>query len=915
MVSVGKTRTSHPSFLALCLTIMLILPLIGNLTSAKTGKTITGNEEISIEMESYGSFENVHAFETGKLINWNITWDGIDNSTHNQYQYDYTFYAGYINNGTLMFSSNGTGFPTVNGSISFSMAAFEIWNGSYEYTLNVSLWNNNHTQILDSDEVRFIIFQTVISPSHSDLLIFGDSLSDMGNSKATYGTPESPPYYAGRFSTGPMWNEHVASGMGLSISPGTGSNSGSNRAFGGAEAGGGLNFFVIPNLGKQIEDYTNNYWIGPNEKVAVWGGGNNFLNSGETDTQKIVNYLVDHVNDLASNGASDIIVLNMPPLEKTPTYSGESDSDKQALHARMIDFNSKLDTAMVARESALNISIQIINIFEMSESIYWNSSFYGFSNVTHAACHHDGFTCDSNDYIEPTVDEFIFFDNIHFTGTTHLLLGLYVYEQIGSPDTDGDGVEDNSDNCASTPIGDSVNHFGCRLVDLDSDYDGVNDLIDQCPSTALNVTVDENGCSDYQKDSDGDGVNDAEDVCPNTSPIGITVDDYGCADYQKDTDDDGVTDDMDSCPNTEENWSVNIVGCADNQIDSDWDGVMNYLDICPNTESGLEVDQDGCSLSQLDSDSDGVNDLDDLCPDTQLGTTVDNSGCALSQLDSDSDGVNDLIDICDLTPIDETANFEGCSPSQRDSDNDGRNDALDQCPFSFGSIRGCPSMSVGIEVIHWPDSHDDSAIMQVNFSCEKNCLFTTIILSEQLENQSSRVFDLTIEPHDGEFEAVLRIEHLSSWAEKRVTFYWPAAPVEVEEPGTEIDDNTSSDQLDKGNENTIETESWESSTTVNYLLVILLIIGITLTIGSIMRNSRRGGARLNKQHILHDPSTISTREVERELRKMPNLSTDSLVISSDSNSQDDTKSVTNNLPETMESSNEDNLMIEEKNSL
>jgi hypothetical protein len=445
------------------------------------------------------------------------------------------------------------------------------------------------------------------------------------------------------------------------------------------------------------------------------------------------------------------------------------------------------------------------------------------------------------------------------------------------------------------------------LVDLDSDIDGVNDLIDQCPGSAPNSTVDEYGCSDYQKDSDGDGLNDAEDICPNTSPIGISVDEYGCADYQKDTDDDGVTDDMDSCPNTEQNWSVNIVGCADNQIDSDWDGVMNYLDICPNTESGLEVDQDGCSLSQLDSDSDGVSNLDDQCPDTQIGTTVDNAGCALSQLDTDSDGVNDLIDICDLTPIDETANLEGCSPSQRDSDNDGRNDAVDQCPFSYGSIRGCPSMELTVEVLHWPNSHDDPAIIQVNFSCENNCLFTTIIVSEQLENQSSRVFEMAIDPQDGEFEAVIRIEHLSSWAEKRVTFNWPTAPVVVEDVETEIDENTSSDQLDEGNENTIETESWKSSKTVDYLLVILLIIGITLTIGSIMRNSKRGGAGLTRQRMWNDPSSISTREVERELRKMPNLSTNSLAINSESKLPDDTKSVTNNLDDGIESSNEDNL--------
>lgn len=194
-------------------------------------------------------------------------------------------------------------------------------------------------------------------------------------------------------------------------------------------------------------------------------------------------------------------------------------------------------------------------------------------------------------------------------------------------------------------------------------------------------------------------------------------------------------------------------------------------------------------------------------------------------------------------------------------------------------------MSVGIDVIHWPDSHDDPAIIQVNFSCESNCLFTTIILSEKLENQGSRVFDLTIEPHEGEFEAVIRIEHLTSWAEKQVTFYWPEAPIQVEVPETTTDDNASSDTLDDENGNTIETESWQSSETVNYLLAILFIIGITLTIGSILRNSRTRDGGLNQQQMWQDPSTISTREVERELRNTPNIT----PIVSDSESLDEQK--------------------------
>ena len=848
---------------------MLILIPVGTVTiSAGTSKSITGNENIGIELENDPLLPNSYIFETGELFTWNLTWEGIDNSSNNQYHYDYTFHAGYANNGTETYNGSGIGFPTVNGSLSFSIPTFELWkNGTYEYTIRCVLWDQSRNQLLDYTEMEFVIFQTTINPNASKFLVFGDSLSDMGNSKATYGTPESPPYYYGRFSTGPMWNEHVATELGLTPSPGTGSNSGSNRAFGGAEAGDGLNYFVIPNLGKQIEDYTNNYWIGPNEKVAVWGGGNNFLNSGETNTQKVVNYLVDHVNDLNSDGASDIIVLNMPPLEKTPTYSGESDSDKQAMHARMIDFNAKLETAMIARESALNINIQLIDIFEMFETIYWNGSFYGITNSTHAACHHDGITCDSNDYIEPTVDQFIFFDNIHPTGTTHKLLGMYVIEQIGIPDTDGDGIENNIDNCPKTPIGDLVNHFGCRLVDLDSDEDGINDLLDQCPGTSNGSIVDENGCADYQKDGDNDGVSDDIDICPQSAPVGITVDSNGCADYQKDSDEDGVTDDQDSCPNTDSNLSVNIVGCAENQIDQDWDGVMNNIDLCPNTPSGENVDVNGCSLSQLDSDGDEINDENDLCPNTPLGAEIDSVGCSLSQLDTDEDGVSDDIDICDFTPTDEVANEVGCSPSQRDSDGDGRVDSRDECELTPGSIRGCPSMSISLEVIHWPSSYNDSAVLTMNASCENDCLFNLSIDNEWYEDQTPHTRNIEFEPKVESYELVVRIEHQHSWAEKRVDIFWPLEPIIIDE----IVDDTTDDANDAEGDTQVteqETESWQSSALVDSLLAILMAIGITLTLGSIIRMNR-GNRAEKQQHNWIDPMDISTIEVEQELRNMP----------------------------------------------
>ena len=69
--------------------------------------------------------------------------------------------------------------------------------------------------------------------SYDRLVVFGDSLSDNGNLYlASGGTqPPSPPYYQGRFSSGPVWTEL----LGFNAANFTGSVSGSiNYAFGGS---------------------------------------------------------------------------------------------------------------------------------------------------------------------------------------------------------------------------------------------------------------------------------------------------------------------------------------------------------------------------------------------------------------------------------------------------------------------------------------------------------------------------------------------------------------------------------------------------------------------------------------------------------------------------------------------------------
>ncbi len=210
-------------------------------------------------------------------------------------------------------------------------------------------------------------------------------------------------------------------------------------------------------------------------------------------------------------------------------------------------------------------------------------------------------------------------------------------------DADGDGVVDEADVCAGTPMGVRVNRRGCEL---DSDGDGIVDSKDQCATTTVSVKVDASGCPVFV-DEDGDGIADGEDRCVGTSQ-GIQVDRHGCA---VDSDGDGIADSQDQCSGTSPGTSVNAQGC---EGDSDGDGIADSQDQCANTSTSMKVDHHGCAL---DGDGDGITDSQDQCSNTNAGAQVDARGC---ELDSDNDGIVDSMDNCADTQAGINVDIKGC---------------------------------------------------------------------------------------------------------------------------------------------------------------------------------------------------------------------------------------------------------------
>jgi phospholipase/lecithinase/hemolysin len=292
----------------------------------------------------------------------------------------------------------------------------------------------------------------------TNIVVFGDSLSDSGNSpNSTYTLtsaaglpfPPAPFYVNGRFSNGPTSAEVAAQLSGrptIDYAQGgatTGSRYGAPFA---ANYGVGANInnnrcvpsnltcsANVPTVLSGIADQVASYLANPHPSIAstlfmLQGGGNDFFAALSTGNNAFIANIVPNlggmVGALLAGGANQVMVMNMPDLSRTPFGAGST-----TIHDAVVAVNSGISNFIWS-----NPNVIAFDSYSVLNDILDHPGAYGVVNTTvpcqnAIAAFNGGVSnaCPDSGY------KFAFWDDVHPTAYIHGIVGQKIALAAGIP--------------------------------------------------------------------------------------------------------------------------------------------------------------------------------------------------------------------------------------------------------------------------------------------------------------------------------------------------------------------------------------------------------------------------------------------------------------------------------------------------
>jgi phospholipase/lecithinase/hemolysin len=316
----------------------------------------------------------------------------------------------------------------------------------------------------------------------SQLVVFGDSLSDTGNILALTSSPlgavigftprpTSPSYLNGQFTNGPggnagltataytngVWHRTLAQSLGVPLAAPSGLNAttpaGNNFAWGGAQATGGSAF--IPSVSTQVTRYINGRASVPNDPLYIfWGGGNDLMNAATATSATEAGVYAARDTALAAMRSSiegliarldqtkpmQILWPNLPSLDRTPQGAALAPVLRLALWQASLDFAmQQQDIINQLSTQYPRLSLLKLDVYTLFNQVLDTPNAFGLTNTVDPILNTTSFA--SPGPFNPTLnvdpstnpDRYVFWDSLHPTSRVHHLIGLEAARVVPGP--------------------------------------------------------------------------------------------------------------------------------------------------------------------------------------------------------------------------------------------------------------------------------------------------------------------------------------------------------------------------------------------------------------------------------------------------------------------------------------------------